>query len=130
MIVVENVQILGCLRKVRNQTKTITAKYTGHYGPIRCLKRNPNFTKYFLTVGDWSVKIWADDVYNSPVFFQNCGTELVTDGCWSSVRPSLFFLSKLDGMVEAWDIIYNQQRPILSQQIHSGPVHCMAMHEG
>ena len=129
MIGAENGKILGCSRKAKNQAETITAKYKGHYGPIRCLKRNPNFTKYFLTIGDWSVKIWADDVYESPVFFINCGTELLTDGCWSSIRPSLFFLSRLDGMVEAWDIIYNQKRPILSQQIHSGPVHCLAMHE-
>ena len=59
----------------------------------------------------------------------NCGTELLTAGCWSPVRPSLFFLSRMDGIVEGWDIIYKQKGPILSQAIHSGPIHCLAVHE-
>ena len=129
MIGTEQGAISCCSRNAKNQTETITAEYKGHYGPIRCLQRNPKFTKYFLTIGDWSVKIWADDVFKSPVFWMNCGTELLTDGCWSPIRPSLFFLSKMNGLIEGWDIINKQKEPILSQEIHSGPIHCMAIHE-
>jgi len=28
-----------------------------HYGPITAIQRNPFHTKYFMTVGDWSVKV-------------------------------------------------------------------------
>ena len=128
MIGTEGGKVYTCSRKARYQADTITAEFAGHFGPIRCLQRNPNFTKYFLTAGDWSAKIWADDVFDSPVFWIKCGTELITNGCWSTVRPSLFFLSRMDGVIEGWDIIYQQKAPMLSQQIHKGPIHCLAMH--
>lgn len=28
-----------------------------HYGPITSLQRNPIHNKFFLSVGDWSVKV-------------------------------------------------------------------------
>jgi hypothetical protein len=28
-----------------------------HYGPVTALQRNPAHTKYFMSVGDWSVKV-------------------------------------------------------------------------
>ena len=31
-----------------------------------------------------------------------------TDGCWSRSRPSVIFLSRSDGWLEAWDIILEQ----------------------
>jgi len=32
-----------------------------HYGPIYALERNPALNKYFLTVGDWTAKIWSEE---------------------------------------------------------------------
>mmetsp|Transcript_18941 Transcript_18941/g.13561 ORF Transcript_18941/g.13561 Transcript_18941/m.13561 type:complete len:224 (+) Transcript_18941:455-1126(+) len=33
-----------------------------HHGPVYALQRNPQHSKYFLSVGDWSAKIWYDDL--------------------------------------------------------------------
>ena len=41
-----------------------------------------------------SARVWADDVLQSSLIYINTGTELLNDGCWSTARPSLFFLCK------------------------------------
>ena len=41
-----------------------------------------------------SARVWADDVMDSSLIYINTGTELLNDGCWSTARPSLFFLCK------------------------------------
>ena len=33
-----------------------------HAGPVYTVKRNPFFPKYFLTVGDWTARVWCEDV--------------------------------------------------------------------
>lgn len=33
-----------------------------HHGPIYSIQRNPTQNKYFMTVGDWTTRIWAEDL--------------------------------------------------------------------
>ena len=44
-------------------------------------------------------------------------TENLTDGCWSPTRPSVFFTARQDGVLDAWDILYQQKSPILSVKV-------------
>lgn len=32
-----------------------------HHGPIYSIQRNPINPKYFLTIGDWTAKVWSED---------------------------------------------------------------------
>lgn len=32
-----------------------------HHGPVYALERNPSISKYFLTVGDWTAKVWSEE---------------------------------------------------------------------
>ena len=41
----------------------------------------------------------------------------LTDGCWSPIRPSVFFITKMDGTMDVWDIIFKQNDPTLSLQV-------------
>ena len=41
-------------------------------------------------------------------------TERLLDGCWSPTRPSVFFVTREDGYMDAWDILYQQRSPVLS----------------
>ena len=47
----------------------------------------------------------------------------LTDGCWSPVRPSVFYTVKMDGTLDVWDILFKQNDPTLSLKV--GP--CRAM---
>ena len=33
-----------------------------HHGPVYALQRNPAHTKYFLSVGDWTAKVWSEEL--------------------------------------------------------------------
>jgi len=39
------------------------------------------------------------------------------DGCWSPVRPSVFFTVKMDGTLDVWDILFKQNDPTLSLKV-------------
>ena len=53
---------------------------------------------------------------------------MLTDGCWSPTRPSLFFTSRTDGWLEGWDIIENQRSPVMTHKVHQGAAHCVSPH--
>lgn len=52
-------------KKIKNKVE-ITTRYgldSGrHLGPIYSIHRSPVAPKYFLSVGDWSAKIWVEDL--------------------------------------------------------------------
>ena len=95
-------ELFICSRKAQAHCDVVTAKFAGHHGPVRYIERNPAFSKYFLSIGDWSFRIWSDDVYGSPVMWTYTGTDLVTHGTWIPTRPSVTLTSAYNGRVEAW----------------------------
>lgn len=88
-----------------------------HASPIYTLARNPSFFKNFITVGDWNARIWSEDCKESSIIWTKyCSVEL-TDGCWSPTKCSLFYLSRTDGNLEAWDLLQQQSEPILTVKV-------------
>ena len=54
--------MVACNRKGKSVAEKIGFVYNAHHGPVYALERNPFYTKYFLSVGDWSTRIWCEDV--------------------------------------------------------------------
>ena len=95
-------RVICCSRKGRSQPETITAQFRGHQGSVRYIERNPAASKYFLSLGDTTVKVWADDVYESPVWWARTGAHhRLTHGCWAPARPSVLLTADLSGAVSA-----------------------------
>ena len=92
-------------RRSKDQERILNT-YRAHYGPVYAVQRNPSFSKHFLTVGDWSAKVWSDDITESSLFTTGGYTEKITDGCWSPSRPSVFYVTRTDGVLDTWDILY------------------------
>ena len=44
---------------------------------------------------------------------------MLTDGCWSPTRPSVFYTTRTDGYIEAWDIIEKQSSPVMTHKVNS-----------
>ena len=59
--------VLCCSRKAKDGKDVVLNRYKAHHGPVRSLQRNPLFPKNFLTAGDWSMKIWSEDITSSPL---------------------------------------------------------------
>ena len=87
-----------------------------HLGPIYSIKRNPIEYKYFLSVGDWSVNVWEEDM-KTPIMKTRYHSSYLTDGCWSPQRPGVFFVTRKDGWMDIWDFYYRQNEVAFSHKV-------------
>ncbi|XP_053285703.1 dynein axonemal intermediate chain 2 [Pleuronectes platessa] len=117
MVGTEQGIVVSCNRKAKTPAEKIVCTYDGHHGPIYALQRNPFFPKNFLTVGDWTARIWSEDIKESSIMWTKYQMSFLTDACWSPVRPSVFFTVKMDGVLDVWDILFKQNDPTLSLKV-------------
>lgn len=112
----EQGKVVSCNRKAKNPNDRIGIVYEGHCGPVYALQRNPFFPKYFLTIGDWTVRLWNEDL-RSPIMTSKYFKNYVLDSTWSPTRPGVFLTTKMDGTLDVWDYFYKQNDPTLSLQV-------------
>jgi len=109
-------------KKDSESSKSIKATFgsqpgqQGHHGPIYAIQRNPFNVKYFMTVGDWTAKIWMEDL-KSPLMTTKYDRSYLTSGCWSPTRPGVLFTTKLDGTLDCWDYFHKQNEPTFSTKV-------------
>lgn len=77
---------ISCNRKGKTAMEKMSIRFAAHYGPILALQRNPGFVKNFLTIGDWSAKIWSEDCRESAIMWTHFHKPMLTDGAWSPTR--------------------------------------------
>ena len=53
---------------------------------MRRVQRNPAFLKNFLTVGDYTARVWSEDCRESAIIFTPADRHCITDGVWSPTR--------------------------------------------
>ena len=87
-----------------------------HHGPVYSIKRNSFHPKYFLTVGDWTMKIWVEEL-KSPLFQSAPVPARFSSGGWSPSRPGVLFATRLDGVVDFYDVNYQMNQIALSHKI-------------
>eukprot|EP00941_MAST-03F_sp_MAST-3F-sp1_P004632 g4632.t1 len=108
--------------KKKKEKKQITMEYIAdHTGPIVSTQRNPFLSRYFMSVGDWTVKLWCEDL-SSPIFSTNYCDSTVTAGCWSASRPGLLFSGRSDGILSAWDLYSNQISSSLDHKVSDNAI--------
>lgn len=54
--------VLNINRKNISPDEKFTMQFECFAGPVHAVDRNPFAPKTFLTIGNWSTKIWSDDV--------------------------------------------------------------------
>ncbi|GMH43207.1 hypothetical protein BSKO_11129 [Bryopsis sp. KO-2023] len=128
MIGSEHGTILNCNRKAKNPADRVGASYPGHHGPVYGLKRNPFSPKYFLSIGDWTARVWNEDL-KVPLMTTSYHTSNIVGGTWSPTRPGVFFTIKTDGCLDVWDLFYKCNDPSLSVDITDQPLTSFAIQE-
>jgi len=109
-------------KKDSESSKSIKATFgsqpgqQGHHGPIYAIQRNPFNVKYFMTVGDWTARIWMEDL-KCPLMTTKYDKSYLTSGCWSPTRPGVLFTTKLDGTLDVWDYYHKQNDPTFSTKV-------------
>jgi len=111
--------VLSVNLRNRKQNDGVTQFDSGpgrHHGPIYSIQRNPSQNKFFMTVGDWSAKIWTEDL-KSPIMATKYHSAYITSGCWSPTRAGVFFVARTDGVVDIWDYFYRQNDMAYSHKV-------------
>ena len=124
----EQGKVVACNRKAKNPADRIGTIYEGHCGPVYALQRNIFFPKYFLTIGDWTVRLWNEEL-RSPIMTSKYFKNYVLDAAWSTTRPGVFVTTKMDGTLDVWDYFYKQNDPTLSLQVDGDGLFTVKMQE-
>ena len=121
-------KIIACSRKGKTPADKIGKIWEAHTGPLYALRRNPTLPKFYISIGDWCVKLWNEEI-TSPIITSKCFKSYVTDAAWSPTRPGVFVATKLDGTLDVWDIFYKQSDPTLSLQVDADALKCVRVQE-
>lgn len=57
----EDGMVVNVNRRTSNLVEKLAIRFQCYTGPVIAIDRNPIYTKNFLTIGNWSANIWADD---------------------------------------------------------------------
>ena len=124
--------VLGINLKNRKQNNGLSVYDQGpgkHHGPIYSIQRNPANTKCFLTVGDWTARIWNEDL-KTPIMTTKYHSSYLTAGCWSPTRAGVFFVTRMDGVVDIWDYFYRQNEVAYSHKVGDAMLSSVAVQGG
>ena len=121
-------RVLFCSRKAKTQKEIILNQFSAQWSSVTALQRNPIFPKNFLSAGDWSIKVWSEDMTSSPLLWVFSGQDRITAATWSPVRPSVIFATRADGRLMVLDILYKQDGPLVCFNAHEGALTCLAVH--
>ncbi|XP_068086596.1 dynein intermediate chain 3, ciliary [Anabrus simplex] len=129
MVGTENGIVISGNRKGKNASEKMAGKFAAHLGPVYALQRNPGFVKNFLTVGDWTARIWSEDCKESSIMWTSYHRPLLTDGSWSPTRYSVFYITRMDGALDVWDVLQQQREAILSIKVCDYQLRCLRVHD-
>jgi hypothetical protein len=85
---------------------------TTHCNPPTNPPRNPFSVKFFLSLGDWTARIWNED-QRSPLFTGRYAPAYITGGSWSPTRPGVYYTTQMDGELAVWDLMHKHSEPSL-----------------
>ncbi|GBP14928.1 Dynein intermediate chain 2, axonemal [Eumeta japonica] len=130
MVGTENGLVVCGNRKGKTPYEMLPAAYEAHNGPVWALERSPAFLKNFLTVGDWTMRVWSEDCRESAVLWSPPNRHKLTCATWSPTRYSLILLTQANGVLTLWDLLRRQYEPIVSIQVCEEPLMKVRAHEG
>ncbi|XP_063265713.1 dynein axonemal intermediate chain 2 isoform X3 [Prinia subflava] len=115
--------IISCNRDAKTPPEKIANIFSSHIGAVYRVSRNPFFPKVFLSVGDWTARIWTEELMDSSSIMETkYHTAYLLDVCWSQVKPAVFFTARSDGTLDVWDFLYHQKEPSLSLKVSIDPL--------
>lgn len=65
MFGLDNGVVISGSRKSRTPAEKLAWSFDAHYGPVLSVDRNGSNPKIFLTVGDCTARVWAEDTKDS-----------------------------------------------------------------
>lgn len=121
--------ILSGNRKSKSPYERVTSSFVGHAAAIKSLSRHSQQSKYFLSAGDWSVKLWSEDI-KTPLLSTPFYSHQISACAWSTQRCSVFYCATENGHVQVWDLLQSNSSPVLDASMADVPLTSLAIQEG
>ncbi|XP_076680480.1 dynein axonemal intermediate chain 2-like [Andrena cerasifolii] len=116
MFGMDNGVILTGSRRAKTNAEKLAVKFPAHYGPVLSVDCNVFNPSVFLSVGDWTARVWAEDTREGNLV-STVYVKYPTGGCWNKARQSVFYVITASGRLIAWDLIQSLHQPILTLQL-------------
>nr|XP_034180594.1 dynein intermediate chain 3, ciliary-like isoform X1 [Osmia lignaria]XP_034180595.1 dynein intermediate chain 3, ciliary-like isoform X1 [Osmia lignaria]XP_034180596.1 dynein intermediate chain 3, ciliary-like isoform X1 [Osmia lignaria] len=117
MFGMDNGIIVTGSRKMKTTAEKLAIKLKAHYGPVRSVDRNVFNPAVFLTVGDWTARVWAEDTREGCLVATPQFIKTPTGGCWNKARCSAFYVMTATGRLTAWDLLQGLEQPVVALQL-------------
>ncbi|CAD6201502.1 GSCOCG00000302001-RA-CDS, partial [Cotesia congregata] len=129
MVGMENGIVVSGSRKGKNPVEKMSMRFDCHCGPVVAIDRNSFATKNFLTIGDWTTKIWAEDTKEGNLISTTHHRSIPAGGCWSTSRYSVFYVINNDGMIQVFDVLVGIKDAVLSSRVCKEGLTAIAAHQ-
>lgn len=103
----------------------ISSVSIAHCGMVRRIDRNAFNTRYFISCGDTTLKLWNDEVIAPLLTNSASGNACYTDCAFSPARPGVIVCSRSDGFIDVYDVTTNLSSPILSMKVSDFSLTCI-----
>ena len=132
-------KVLSCGRRVNRSSggssgglpggaDRITAVFDATYGPCFTATRCPALPKVFATSGDWSPKLFADELRGPMLPGPMHSASQVLCASWHPVRSSVLVVGTSSGEVCFLDLLRSTTAYSMTVQVSSAPVQHLAIH--
>ncbi|XP_076390927.1 dynein axonemal intermediate chain 2-like [Megachile rotundata] len=129
MFGMENGIVVTGTRKVKTNAEKLAVRLEAHFGPVRSADRNVFNPSVFLTVGDWTARIWAEDTREGCLLSTWYLLDTPTGGCWNKARCSVFYVMTSTGQLLAWDLLQGLRQPVFTLQLCKESLTAIAPYE-
>lgn len=114
--------VINCNRMGRSHSEILSSYWNAHNGPVRAVHRSPCTLRMFLTCGDYTIRIWSEEVRTAPIIVTRPYSKQVTDVAWAPLRFSSYMAVSEDGFFYYWDFLRKYKDPLVSLQISEQPL--------
>ncbi|KZC05587.1 Dynein intermediate chain 3, ciliary [Dufourea novaeangliae] len=122
----DNGIVVSGTRKAKTNAEKLAIKFDAHAGPVVFVDRNVFNPNIFLSIGDWTVKIWSEDTKEGCLLSTLYMRNSPTISCWNKTRNSVFYVATDNGTLIAWDLLRKLQKPIFKLQLGKDKITSMA----
>merc|ERR1711988_344678 len=68
-----------------------------------------------------TARIWVEDL-RTPIMTTKYHNAYLTSGCWSPTRAGVFYVTRMDGVVDIWDYFYRQNEVAYTHKVGDEPL--------
>lgn len=109
--------VINANRMGRSHADILVSYWKAHDGSVLAVQRSPCTFRMFLTCGDYTVKVWSEEVRTEPIIITRPYKNPVTDAAWAPLRFSSYMSVCAGGMFYFWDLLRRYKEPVVTLKV-------------